>query len=101
LRATFNLHEHCTNLRGHAPGRGAREPQFAAYAAGFRDRALAVALRSLPGTVPDDLRHWTAALSFSLVVDGITLWLETGDPDRDPEVAARLRDLTTALTTAA
>jgi AcrR family transcriptional regulator len=78
----------------------AREPQFAPYAAGFRDRALAAALRGLPGTVPEDLRHWTAALSFSLVVDGIALWLENGSPDRDPDVAARLRHLTTALTTA-
>jgi AcrR family transcriptional regulator len=75
----------------------AREPQFAAYAAGFRDRALAVALAGLPDTVPDDLRQWTAALSFTLVVDGIALWLETGSPDRDPEVAARLRHLAAAV----
>ncbi|WP_433061838.1 TetR/AcrR family transcriptional regulator [Dactylosporangium sp. CS-033363] len=75
----------------------AREPQFASYAAGFRDRALAAALRGLPDAIPEDLRRWTAALSFTVVVDGIVLWLEEGTPDRDDEAAARLRAITAAL----
>ncbi|MFI5914236.1 TetR/AcrR family transcriptional regulator [Dactylosporangium sp. NPDC051541] len=78
----------------------AREPQFASYVAGFRDRALAAALRGIPESVPDDLRRWTAALSFSVVVDGIVLWLDEGSPDRDAEVTDRLRSLTAAIVTA-
>lgn len=76
----------------------AREPQFAGYAAGFRDRALAIAVRALPEDgVPPPLRSWIAALSFSLVVDGILLWLEEGTPDGDAEAAAYLRRLAASI----
>jgi AcrR family transcriptional regulator len=76
----------------------AREPQFAGYAAGFRDRVLAIALRALPPSVPEGLRTWAAALSFSIVVDGILLWLEEhpGDASADGDAADHLRRLSAA-----
>ncbi|GGM56274.1 TetR/AcrR family transcriptional regulator [Dactylosporangium sucinum] len=74
----------------------AREPQFARYAAGFRDRVLQIATRALPDTVPPELRTWIAALSFSIVVDGILLWLDEGTPDGDAAAAAHLRRVSAA-----
>jgi AcrR family transcriptional regulator len=76
----------------------AREPQFAGYAAGFRDRVLAIALRALPASVPESHQRWIATLSFSIVIDGILLWLEEGPPDGslDDAAAAHLRRLSAA-----
>jgi AcrR family transcriptional regulator len=71
----------------------AREPQFAGYAAGFRERALAVAVRALPETVPAELRTWIAAVAFSTVVDGILLWLDEGSAEHDDAAAGYLRRL--------
>ena len=69
----------------------AREPQFAGYVAAFRERAVQVAENALEPAVPDPLvRHWVAATSFALVIEGLLQWLEHGDPARDAEIATYL-----------
>jgi AcrR family transcriptional regulator len=69
----------------------AREPQFAGYAAAFRQRAVQVAEQALEPLVPDPvIRHWLAATSFALVIEGLLQWLEDGDPARDAEIATYL-----------
>jgi AcrR family transcriptional regulator len=75
----------------------AREPQFAGYAAAFRERAVQVAERALEPVVPDAVvRHWLAATSFALVIEGVLQWLEDGDPARDAEIATYLGRLAAA-----
>ena len=68
-----------------------REPQFAGYAAAFRERAVQVAERALEPAVPDPvIRHWLAATSFALVIEGVLQWIDDGDPARDAEIATYL-----------
>jgi AcrR family transcriptional regulator len=69
----------------------AREPQFAGYVVAFRARAVEIGEQALRAAVPDPaIRRWLAATSFSLVIDGILLWLEHGDAARDAEIATYL-----------
>ena len=67
-----------------------REPQFAAYAAEHRHRAVAAA-RLLLGEGSDEvLQAWAAEAIVSWLVEAVLSWLDTGDPDRDDELLERV-----------
>lgn len=64
----------------------AREPQFAAHAAGFRDLVISFVKRlltraGLKGTRLD----WAAETVLSVAIDAVTHWVEFEPPERDDE----------------
>lgn len=64
----------------------AREPQFASYAATFRDRAYAFARALLSeANVPARLLPWAAETVVSYVFEALLHWLDEGAPGRDDE----------------
>ena len=80
----------------------AREPQFAAYADGFRERTIEFARSLLKGVrLGSGARErWAAETLVSFVFDAILHWLEEGSPGSDDEfldlMAAALPALVTA-----
>jgi AcrR family transcriptional regulator len=69
----------------------AREPEFAAYADEFHDRAVAAVEALIEDPLPDPvLRHWATTLSVDYVVQAVLGWLDVGDPDRDDELERRI-----------
>jgi AcrR family transcriptional regulator len=79
----------------------AREPEFAALANGFRTFVNAYADALIHPQIHDrTLRVWAASAIAAHLYDGICLWLDTGDPARDAEFAARLAGGLRALVTA-
>jgi AcrR family transcriptional regulator len=66
----------------------AREPQFAEYARGHRERAVLAARALLQPDFGDDrkLLSWTAETVVSYLVEAVLHWLELGRPDRDDEM---------------
>lgn len=78
-----------------------REPQFAAFAAAVRSRAVQTAESMLASLDPDPVRRrWEAEVVVSWLNEAIAQWLEHGDPSRDAEAvamtAAALRAMITA-----
>ena len=65
----------------------AREPQFAAYADGFRERTIDFARSLLKGVgISGRARErWAAETLVSFVFDALLHWLEEGSPGRDEE----------------
>jgi AcrR family transcriptional regulator len=76
----------------------AREPEFAAFADDFHDRAVG-AVEDLVGEGLDDpaLRRWATALAVDFVVQAILGWLDHGDPRRDDELERRIIEGIVAL----
>lgn len=67
-----------------------REPEFAEYAAGFRQGAEAAAERLIaPGIHDPAVRRWAARTIISYLVEAVLHWLDDGDPARDPELIER------------
>ena len=67
----------------------AREPQFAAYAAGFRAHAGAAAERPMGAAVAAPVsRRWAARVVVAYLYDAVLAWLDEGDPARDAEFVA-------------
>ena len=66
----------------------AREPQFAEYARGHRERAVLAARHLLQPTFGDDpkLLSWAAETVVSYLVEAVLHWLELGRPQRDDEM---------------
>lgn len=77
------------------------EPPFAAEAATFRLVAADYA-DGIVGRFIDDpvLRRWAATSVVEHLHEGICTWLDTGDPNRDGEFEALLRDGVRALVSA-
>jgi AcrR family transcriptional regulator len=62
-----------------------REPQFAAYAREFRDKAVEVARAPLAGVFPDRpaLARWAPEAVIDEMVSAVLAWLEHGSADDD------------------
>lgn len=70
----------------------AREPAFARYADGLRERAVAVSRTLLEPYVDAAMLEWAAQASTGFLVESVIAWLEHGDPaedDRFVEYASR------------
>ena len=76
----------------------AREPEFAAFADDFHDRAVG-AVEDLVGEGLSDpaLRRWATVLAVDYVTQAVLGWLEEGDPRRDDELEQRIVDGLVAL----
>jgi AcrR family transcriptional regulator len=62
----------------------AREPQFAAYAAEYRERAVRGASSRLQHAVDDPVMlRWAAETVISFLVAAVLNWLDVGTPSRD------------------
>ncbi len=69
----------------------AREPEFAAFADDFHDRAVAAVEGLVGDLLPDpDLHRWATVLSVDYVVQAVLGWLDHGDPRRDDELERRI-----------
>jgi AcrR family transcriptional regulator len=82
----------------------AREPQFAAYAAGLRAVSVTVVRQLTALDTGDELLDaWRADVLFSWLVEATLSWLERGDDARDEEFVRQtsesFRALHAALTT--
>jgi AcrR family transcriptional regulator len=76
----------------------AHEPEFRAYADGIRDRGIAKAESLLAPLIEDaTVRRWTAHLISTLTDEAILAWLDTGEPERDDSMAARLARMQSAI----
>ena len=80
----------------------AREPQFAAYADGFRERTIDFARSLLKGVrLGSGARErWAAETLVSFVFDAILHWLEEGSPGPDDEFLDLMAAAMPALVTA-
>jgi AcrR family transcriptional regulator len=67
-----------------------REPQFAAYAREFREKAVDVARTPLAGVLGDHpaLARWAPEAVIDSMVSEVLAWLEHGDPAADEELLA-------------
>jgi AcrR family transcriptional regulator len=69
----------------------AREPEFAAFADEFHERAVAAVDALVGERLPDPALHrWATELSVDFVVQAILGWLDHGDPRRDDELERRI-----------
>ena len=69
----------------------AREPEFRAEMDRFRARVIEVALTQLAGAIPDQAwARWAAQLVPTVAIEGVTAWLDAGQPDRE-HAAERIR----------
>lgn len=76
----------------------AREPEFAAFADDFHDRAVAAVDALVGALLPDPALHrWATALSVDYVVQAVLGWLDHGDPARDDELERRITEGLLAL----
>lgn len=76
----------------------AREPAFASYAAGVRAEAVRFAEGALaPFVVDPTVLGWAAETIVAFLVEAVLAWLERGDPQRDDEFVALVRDSLEAL----
>jgi AcrR family transcriptional regulator len=76
----------------------AREPEFAAFADEFHDRAVGAVEELVGEGLPDPaLRRWATVLAVDFVVQAILGWLDHGDPRRDDELERRLTEGIVAL----
>jgi AcrR family transcriptional regulator len=67
-----------------------REPQFAAYAREFREKAVDVARTPLAGVAAarPELAAWAPQAVIDHMVSAVLAWLEHGDPSADPAFLA-------------
>ena len=67
----------------------AHEPQFAAYAADFREKAIAVADEVVGSLIADArVRRWAMITIVDHLYDAVLTWLDVGDQSRDDEFVA-------------
>ncbi len=69
----------------HAP----REPEFAAYAAAIRERAVNALLRGRRMHADEAIARWATEVAVSYVFESVLLWLELGSSARDEEFLVR------------
>lgn len=96
-RTSFAVHAMVTVAREDPDGfrllwrHAAREPEFAAFADDFHDRAVAAVDVLVGDRLPDPVLHrWATALSVDYVVQAVLGWLDHGDPARDDEFERRV-----------
>lgn len=76
----------------------AREPEFAAFADEFHERAVGVVDALIGDALPDPVLHrWATGLAVDYVVQALLGWLHHGDPTRDDEIERRITDGLVAL----
>jgi AcrR family transcriptional regulator len=69
----------------------AREPEFAAFADEFHERAVAAVEGLVGDLLPDPALHrWATVLSVDYVVQAVLGWLDHGDPRRDDDLERRV-----------
>ena len=79
----------------------AREPEFRAEMDRFRAGVIEVALTQLATVIPDQAwARWAAQLVPTVAIEGVTAWLDAGQPDRET-AAERIRQAIGGVTRAA
>ncbi|GAA3194317.1 TetR/AcrR family transcriptional regulator [Nonomuraea roseoviolacea] len=71
----------------------AREPEFRDVVDSFTATSVELARRELAERIPDPAwAGWAARLAFTVTVEGVLAWLDTGSPDADPSGPASCAD---------
>lgn len=102
-RATVGARAMLTVAREDADGfvllwrHAAREPAFAAYADHQRELAVGAAEALLDGFPGAAGEPWAARAIVAWLIEAVLAWVEQGDPERDDEFLALMRDGVRAL----
>jgi AcrR family transcriptional regulator len=76
----------------------AREPEFAAFADEFHERAVGVVDTLIGEALPDPALHrWATELAVDYVMQAVLGWLDHGSAARDDELERRISDGLVAL----